>query len=74
MHDNIVDAAYEGMEKRTFVAMILLAGLHLPFLVEIIVFYRQLSFKPSTPSGYAKIGLGNMNNSDPSDSESASAK
>ncbi len=38
----IVDAMYEGFKKRTFVAAALLATLHLPFLVEIIVLYKKL--------------------------------
>lgn len=37
-----VDALYEGAQKRTFLSSILLASLHLPFLLEVIVLYRQL--------------------------------
>ena len=44
-----VDAAYEGMQKRTFLITILLAAAHIPFLVEIIiVLYKQMGIsKPS---------------------------
>ncbi len=37
-----VDAAYEGVEKRTFLAMALLAATHLPFLIGTILLYRKL--------------------------------
>ena len=48
-HHNIiaVDAAYEGMMKRTFVAMIVLLATHLPFLTGIIIMYRKLGSKPT---------------------------
>ena len=44
-----VDAAYEGMQKRTFLITILLAVAHVPFLAEIIiVLYKQIGIsKPS---------------------------
>jgi cbb3-type cytochrome oxidase subunit 3 len=41
-----VDAAYEGLMKRTFVAMIVLLVTHLPFLVGIVFMYRKLGSKP----------------------------
>lgn len=41
-----MDAAYEGLMKRTFVAMIVLLATHLPFLIGIIFMYRKLGFKP----------------------------
>ena len=37
-----MDAAYEAIQKRTFLAMIILGGLHIPFLIEIIILYRKL--------------------------------
>ncbi len=37
-----VDAAYEGTQKRTFLIIIVLVTAHLPFLAEIILFYRKL--------------------------------
>ena len=43
----IVDAAYEGLLKRTFVAMIVLLATHLPFLTGIIFMYRKLGLKPN---------------------------
>lgn len=49
-----MDATYEGMQKRTFLAMILLAFTHLPFLVGIIIFYRQLKYV-RVPDGYSAI-------------------
>ena len=70
-----MDAAYEGMEKRTFVAMILLAGLHLPFLLEVVVFYQRLRFKVVAPAGYDKIeNTNNDSDSSESDSERASKR
>ena len=42
-----MDAAYEGLMKRTFVAMIVLLVTHLPFLIGIIFMYRKLGFKPN---------------------------
>lgn len=38
----IVDAAYEGMMKRTFLAMIIMIVAHLPFLIIFILMYRKL--------------------------------
>ena len=43
----LVDAAYEGLMKRTFVAMLVLMATHLPFLTGIVVMYRKLGFKPT---------------------------
>ena len=43
----IVDAAYEGLMKRTFVAMLVLLATHLPFLIGIIFMYGRLGFKPT---------------------------
>ena len=42
----IVDAAYEGLMKRTFIAMLLLMASHLPFLIGIVLMYRKLGSKP----------------------------
>ena len=42
-----MDAAYEGMKKRTFVGMLVLVTTHLPFLIGIIVMYRKLGVKPN---------------------------
>lgn len=42
----IVDAAYEGLMKRTFVAMLLLMISHLPFLIGTVIMYRKLGSKP----------------------------
>ena len=44
-HALAVDTLYESAQKRTFVSSILLAGVHIPFLIEIIVLYRQLGPK-----------------------------
>ena len=38
-----VDAAYEGVQKRTFLVSIILIVAHLPFVAEIIVLHKQLS-------------------------------
>ena len=37
-----MDAAYEGMQKRTFLAMAIMIASHLPFLVIFIVIYHKL--------------------------------
>ena len=37
-----VDAAYEGMQKRTFLVTMVLAFIHIPFIVEVIVLYPKL--------------------------------
>ena len=42
-----MDAAYEGLMKRTFVAMLVLLATHLPFLIGIIFMYRKLGSKPT---------------------------
>ncbi len=49
-----VDAAYEGMQKRTFLAMLILLSLHVPMLVEILFLYKKLSPPPGPveSSGY----------------------
>ena len=51
-----VDASYEAVQKRTFLPMTIMAGLYLPFLIEIIVLYRKLDPKTDSPSGYSRIG------------------
>ena len=45
MHFFIVDAAYEGMQKRTYLTTILLAFIHIPFIIEVIVLYPKLGPK-----------------------------
>ena len=50
-----VDAAYEGVQKRTFLAMVIMAGAHLPFLVGIIVMYRKLGEKNVDQSLYVEL-------------------
>lgn len=45
-HIIIVDAAYEGLMKRTFVAMVVLIAAHLPFLSGIMFMYKKLGSKP----------------------------
>ncbi len=51
-----VDTAYEGMQKRTYLIMLVLVILLSPFVVEIIVLYRKL--EPSTnPLGSKKDEL-----------------
>ena len=42
-----MDAAYEGVMKRTFVAMFVLVATHLPFLIGIVLMYRKLGLKPN---------------------------
>ena len=42
-----VDAAYEGVKKRTFLPMLLIVGLHLPFLIGITILYKKLGTKPA---------------------------
>lgn len=42
-----MDAAYEGLMKRTFAAMIVLLATHLPFLIGIVFMYRKLGLKPN---------------------------
>lgn len=37
-----VDAAYEGVLKRTFLSSIVMMAIHLPFLIEVIVLYSKL--------------------------------
>lgn len=59
----VVDAAYEGMEKRTFLAMILLAATHLPFLVGLLLLYKPLQAEQASNTHYSKL------NSDQSDNE-----
>lgn len=46
----IVDAAYEGLRKRTFGAMLVLLATHLPFLIGIVFMYRKLGIKPPKSS------------------------
>ncbi|XP_064390131.1 uncharacterized protein LOC135338046 isoform X2 [Halichondria panicea] len=53
----IFDAAYEGALKRTFPIMAVLAALHLPFFVEILVLYRQLG--PMTQQEKIKVDKDN---------------
>lgn len=50
-----VDAAYEGMEKRTFLPMILLAGTHLPFLIGMVLLYWKLREQDGHSKGYSKL-------------------
>ena len=40
-----MDAAYEGMEKRTFLVTMILVFIHIPFIIEIIVLYPKLGPK-----------------------------
>ncbi len=51
----IVDAVYEGFQKRIFVVAALLATLHLPFLAEIILLYKKLGPKSSNKPHYTKL-------------------
>lgn len=37
-----MDAAYEGMMKRTFLPMIIMIIAHLPFLIIFVLMYRKL--------------------------------
>ena len=64
---NTVDAAYEGTQKRTFLAMVLLVFTHLPFLFGIIVFYKKLKHVVHH-DGYSKLDQGD-DNTDESDIE-----
>ena len=41
-HTHIVDAAYEAVQKRTFLPMVILIATHLPLLVGVIVLYRWM--------------------------------
>ena len=50
-----MDTLYESAQKRTFVSSILLAGAHVPFLIEIIVLYRQLGPKLPDKSQYQQL-------------------
>ena len=58
-----MDAAYEGIQKRTFLGMLLLAAVHIPFLVGIIIMYRKLGEKHVDQSLYSELA-----SSDTSDS------
>lgn len=51
-----MDAAYEGMKKRTFLPMMLVAGTHLPFLVGLIVLglYKKVR-QDNNSIGYSKL-------------------
>ncbi len=42
-----VDTAYEGMQKRTSLIMLMLVVLHSPFLIEMIVLYHKLGPSPN---------------------------
>ena len=42
LYSPIVDAGYEGMQKRVFLVTILLAFIHIPFIIEVIVLYPKL--------------------------------
>lgn len=37
-----MDALYEGFEKRTFVAALIFAVLHTPFLLEFVILFKKL--------------------------------
>ncbi len=52
-----VDPAYEGMQKRTFLAMLILLSLHVPMLVEIVFLYKKLGPPPGPveSSGYKTL-------------------
>ena len=63
----IVDAAYEGLMKRTFVAMLLLLTSHLPFLIGIVTMYRKLGSKPAESA--FKDSEDDDGESDPSNSD-----
>ena len=45
INSSTVDAAYEGMQKRTFLVTIVLAFIHIPFIIEVIVLYSKLGPK-----------------------------
>lgn len=51
-----VDAAYEGVKKRTFLPMLLIAGVHLPFLIGVIAMYKKLGTKPAN-SAFKEVKL-----------------
>ena len=53
VHMYAVVSTYEAVQKRTFLPMSILIGLHLPFLILIIVLYRKLG--PETHLGYSRI-------------------
>ena len=53
MYMHAVVSSYEAVQKRTFLPMSILIGLHLPFLILIIALYRKLG--PETHSGYSRI-------------------
>lgn len=46
-HIYIVDAAYEAVQKRTFLPMIILIATHLPLLIGVIVLYRWMVENPN---------------------------
>ena len=41
----VVDAGYEGMQKRVFLMTMVLAFVHIPFIIEVIVLYPKLGPK-----------------------------
>ena len=41
----IVDAGYEGMQKRVFLVTMLLAFIHIPFIIETVLLYSKLGPK-----------------------------
>ena len=41
LYIHTVDASYEGTQKRTFLIAALLAAAHLPFIVEVLAFFKQ---------------------------------
>ncbi len=53
-----MDRAYEGVQKRTFVAMLLLLILHFPILVEILILYRRLGPPAEKGRGPERNGRG----------------
>ena len=61
-----MDASYEAVQRRTFLPMSIMIGLHLPFLIELLVLYRKLAPKTDSPSGYSRIDEPkNCDDSDP---------
>ena len=58
-----VDAAYEGMMKRTFLAMAIMIIAQLPFLIVFLFMYHKLAIPT------IKIENGIMDNEDESDTE-----
>lgn len=52
-----MDAAYEGVQKRTFLFALVLALLNIPFMIEIILLYQKLGPTKEEPAaGSSKHG------------------